>query len=124
GSASGFKIIIEDRGDLGLVALQQQVERVIARSKESDKVENLFSIFRANVPQLYVDLNREQCQTMGVNPRDVFSTLQVYLGSYYVNDFNRFGRTWQVVAQAEGSFRTDPSKIKLLKVRNNKGEMV
>src|SRR5207302_11179793 len=124
GSASGFKIIIEDRGDLGLVALQQQVERVIARSKESDKVENLFSVFRANVPQLYVDLNRDQCETMGVNPRDVFSTLQIYLGSYYVNDFNKFGRTWQVNIQASGAFRNDPSRIRLLKVRNAQGQMV
>jgi multidrug efflux pump len=124
GSASGFKIIIEDRGDLGLVELQKQVERLIARSRDSDKVENLFSVFRANVPQLYVDLNRDQCQTMGVNPRDVFSTLQIYLGSFYVNDFNRFGRTWQVNVQASGPFRDDPSKIKLLKVRNAQGDMV
>src|SRR5207244_4693696 len=107
GSASGFKIIIEDRGDLGLVELQRQIERLIDRSKESDKVENLFSIFRANVPQLYADVNREQCETMGVNPKDVFDTLQVYLGSLYVNDFNRFGRTWQVIIQAQGEFRND-----------------
>ncbi len=124
GSASGFKIIIEDRGDLGIVELQKQVERVIARSKESDKVEDLFSIFRANVPQLYADLNREQCQTMGVNPKDVFATLQIYLGSYYVNDFNSFGRTWQVIIQASGPFRDDPNKIKQLKVRNAQGDMV
>jgi multidrug efflux pump len=124
GSASGFKIIIEDRGDLGLVELQKQIERVIARSRESDKVEKLFSIFRANVPQLYVDLNREQCQTMGVNPKDVFDTLQIYLGSYYVNDFNEFGRTWQVIVQASGEFRNDAEKIKLLKVRNAAGDMV
>jgi multidrug efflux pump len=124
GSASGFKIIIEDRGDRGLVELQKSVERVIARSKESDKVENLTCIFRANVPQLFVDLNREQCETMGVNPKEVFDTLQIYLGSYYVNDFNRFGRTWQVIVQASGQFRNDLSKIKLLKVRNAQGEMV
>src|SRR5262249_9451541 len=65
-------------------------------------VNHLFSVFRANVPQLYADVNREQCQTMGVNPKDVFDTLQIYLGSYYVNDFNRFGRTWQVNLQAAG----------------------
>jgi multidrug efflux pump len=124
GSASGFKIIIEDRGDLGIVELEKQVERIIARSKQSDKVENLFSIHRANVPQLYVDLDRDQCQTMGVNPKDVFDTLQIYLGSYYVNDFNRFGRTWQVNVQASGEFRDDPNRIKLLKVRNDRGEMV
>jgi multidrug efflux pump len=87
-------------------------------------VSHLFSVFRANVPQLYAAINREQCQTMGVNPKDVFDTLQIYLGSYYVNDFNRFGRTWQVNLQAAGTFRDDPQKIKLLKVRNNRGEMV
>jgi multidrug efflux pump len=124
GSASGFKIIIEDRGDLGLVELQKQIERVVARGRESDKVERLFSIFRANVPQLYVDLDREQCQNMGVNPKDVFSTLQIYLGSLYINDFNKFGRSWQVVAQATEGYRDDPTKIKLLKVRNARGEMV
>jgi multidrug efflux pump len=124
GSASGFKIIIEDRGDLGIETLQKEVERVIEASKKSDKVRGLFSVFRANVPQLFVDLNRDQCQTMGVNPKDVFDTLQVYLGSYYINDFNRFGRTWQVVAQASGPFRNDPSKIKLLQVRNAQGNMV
>jgi multidrug efflux pump len=124
GSASGFKIIIEDRGDLGLEEIQRQTERIIARSKSSDKVEGLSCIFRANVPQLYADVNREQCETMGVNPKDVFDALQIYLGSYYVNDFNRFGRTWQVVVQADGQFRNDPSRVKLLKVRNNRGEMV
>src|SRR5207302_9382017 len=97
---------------------------VIEASKKSDKVRGLFSVFRANVPQLFVDLNRQQCETMGVNPKDVFDTLQVYLGSYYINDFNRFGRTWQVVAQASGPFRGDPDKVKLLKVRNSRGEMV
>jgi multidrug efflux pump len=124
GSASGFKIIIEDRGDLGLAEIQKQVERVIERSKTSDKVQGLSCIFRANVPQLHADLNREQCETMGVNPKDVFDTLQIYLGSFYVNDFNRFGRTWQVVIQAEGQFRDDPSRVKLLKVRNAQGNMV
>jgi multidrug efflux pump len=124
GSASGFKIIIEDRGDLGLAEIQRSVERVIERSNSSDKVQGLNCIFRANVPQLYADLNREQCQTMGVNPKDVFDTLQIYLGSLYVNDFNRFGRTWQVILQAEGQYRDDPGKIKLLKVRNAQGDMV
>ncbi|MFO0844236.1 MAG: efflux RND transporter permease subunit [Gemmataceae bacterium] len=124
GSASGFKLIIQDRGDLGTVELEKQVHRVIERSKSSDKVENLFSIHRANVPQLYVDLDREQCQALGVDPREVFSTLQVYLGSLYINDFNLLGRSWQVVAQARGEFRTDPGRVKLLKVRNATGEMV
>jgi multidrug efflux pump len=142
GSASGFKIIIEDRGDLGLVELEKNIDRLINRTKgldengkplidengkpipPSDKVENLYSIFRANVPQLYMDIERDKCQTMGVNPIDVFATLQIYLGSLYVNDFNRFGRTWQVIVQASGPFRDDPDHVKLLQVRNNNGEMV
>ncbi|HEX4590900.1 MAG TPA: efflux RND transporter permease subunit, partial [Gemmataceae bacterium] len=124
GSASGFKIIIEDRHSLGEKELEKAIKAVIERSETSDKVEGLKSIFRANVPQLYLDLNREQCQVRGVNPADVFATLQIYLGSFYVNDFNRFGRTWQVIAQANGEFRDDPDKVKLLKVRNKDGEMV
>jgi multidrug efflux pump len=142
GSASGFKIIIEDRGDLGFVELEKNIVRLINRTKgldengkplvdengkpipPSDKVENLYSIFRANTPQLYMDIERDKCQALGVNPLDVFSTLQIYLGSYYVNDFNRFGRTWQVICQASGPFRDDPDRVKLLKVRNSGGEMV
>src|SRR5437762_8804319 len=79
GSASGFKIIIEDRGDLGLPEIQKQVERIIEASKESTRVKNLFSVFRAHTPQLYVDLDRQQCETMGLDPKEVFNTLQVYL---------------------------------------------
>jgi multidrug efflux pump subunit AcrB len=124
GSASGFKLIIQDRGDLGFRELEKRIGRLIERSKDSDKVEHLFCTFRANVPQLYVDLDRDQCQTLGVDPKAVFDALQVYLGSFYVNDFNRFGRTWQVIVQARGEFRNDPNKIRLLKVRNAYGEMV
>jgi multidrug efflux pump len=124
GSASGFKLIIEDRNSLGAGELEKAMRAVIERSETSDKVEGLKMIFRANVPQLFLDLNREQCQARGVNPADVFATLQIYLGSLYVNDFNRFGRTWQVVAQATGRFRDQPEKVKNLKVRNADGEMV
>ena len=98
--------------------------RVLANAENRKVVQKLFSVFRANTPQLEVDLNRDQCQTMGVNPNDVFSTLQIYLGSAYVNDFNKFGRTWQVIVQAQGSIRDDPAKIRDLRVRNASGEMV
>src|SRR5262249_41345055 len=98
--------------------------RVIARSQKSDKVEHLSCIFRANVPQLFADINRAQCETMGVNPKDVFDTLQIFLGSYYVNDYDQFGRTWQVILQAAGEFRNDASRTKLRKVRNAQGQMV
>ena len=84
----------------------------------------LFSVFRANAPQLFVDLNRTQCMTMNVPLADAFNTLQVYLGSLYVNDFNRFGRTWQVVAQADAKFRNEVEDVKQLKVRNRQGTMV
>jgi hydrophobe/amphiphile efflux-1 (HAE1) family protein len=98
--------------------------RVFADAENRKVVGNLFSVFRAATPQLYVDLDRDQCQAMGVDPKEVFNTLQIYLGSLYVNDFNLFGRTWQVVVQAHGEFRTDPNKVKLLKVRNREGGMV
>jgi multidrug efflux pump len=124
GSANGFKFIVEDRNNLGLAALEKQVERLIERSRKSDKVENLYSVFRANVPQLFMDIERDKCEAMGVNPLDVFLTLQIYLGSLYVNDFNKFSRTWQVNVQAEGEYRNNPDKIRLLQVRNNNGEMV
>ncbi len=84
----------------------------------------VFSVFRANAPELYVDLNRSQCMTMDVPLADAFNTLQVYLGSVYVNDFNRFGRTWQVVAQADARFRNEVEDVKQLKVRNRQGAMV
>jgi len=124
GSASGFKIIIEDRGNLGIVELQKQVERLIERSRSSDKVERLYSIFRADMPELFMEIERDKCQAMGVNPIDVFQTLQVYLGSLYVNDLNLFSRTWQVNVQAKGEYRNDANKIRLLQVRNRNGEMV
>jgi multidrug efflux pump len=124
GSSSGFKLIIEDREGLGFPELERQIQRLIDRSKTSDKVEHLFCVFRARMPQLYVDLDRDQCQSLGVNPKEVFDALQIYLGSFYVNDFNGFGRTWQVIVQAHGDFRNDPNKIKLLKVRNAQGAMV
>ena len=90
---------ITDRAERGRLQ-----KHILSHAENRKVVEKLFSIFRANTPQLYVDLNRDQCQTMGVNPNDVFNTLQIYLGSLYVNDFNRFGRTWQVVVQADGRF--------------------
>lgn len=124
GTASGFKIIIEDRGDLGFQELEKQIQRLIDRSETSDKVEHLFCVFRANVPQLYVDVDRDQCQALGVDPKAVFDALQIYVGSFYVNDFNRFGRTWQVILQARGEFRINRNKIKQLKVRNAEGGMV
>ena len=125
GSAGGFKFMVEDRSGTGnLVNLQTQTNRLIDAGRKDPKLATLLTVYRADSPQLYVELDREQCQTMGVNPNDVFTTLQVYLGSFYVNDFNDFGRTWQVVVQAEGPFRNDLAAVKRLRVRNAGGGMV
>jgi multidrug efflux pump len=124
GTGGGFKFIVEDRGDLGLQALQTETNKIIAKGNQTPGLSRLFTVFRANSPQLYVDVNRDQCAKMGVEVRDVFSTLQTYLGSLYVNDFNLFGRTWQVVVQAESGFRDQVEDVKRLRVRNSRGGMV
>ena len=125
GSTGGFKMIVEDRsGDNDIVKLQQQTDNFIAESKKDPTLSGLFTIFRANSPQMFVELNRKQCETLGVDINEVFTTQQVYLGSLYINDFNQFDRTWQVNVQAEGDFRNDIEKVKRLKVRNRQGNMV
>ncbi|MCE5267089.1 MAG: efflux RND transporter permease subunit [Planctomycetaceae bacterium] len=131
GRSGGFKFVIEDRRDAGVKALQEQTDKLVATGnalrtppRPTPLLLGLFSVFRANAPQLYVNLNREQCMTMDVPLADAFNTLQVYLGSLYVNDFNRFGRTWQVVVQADAPFRNQVDDVKRLKVRNQDGTMV
>ena len=124
GTAGGFKVMVEDRGDLGLDALQADTDAFIRKGRETPGLAGMFTLFRATVPQLYVDVDRTKCKQMGVPLQDVFNTLQVYLGGAYVNDFNRFGRTWQVNAQADASFRVTADYVKALQVRNDKGEMV
>src|SRR5262249_38789906 len=100
GTAGGFKIILEDRGDTGLQSLQEEAERRIETGEKTPGLQGLYTSFRANTPWLYLDIDRTQAKTHGVPMNEVFNTLQVYLGSLYVNDFNRFGRTWQVNVQA------------------------
>jgi multidrug efflux pump len=124
GTGSGYKLIIEDRGDLGLPELEKATNRVIERANKADGLVGNFTVFRANSPQLYLDVNREQCFRLNVPLAGVFETLNVYLGSLYVNDFNRFGRTWQVNVQAEGEFRSEIAEVKRQKVRNRDGGMV
>ncbi|HEV8711979.1 MAG TPA: efflux RND transporter permease subunit [Candidatus Binatia bacterium] len=124
GSTGGFKLHIQDRGDLGPQSLQATVENILEKGNVQPGLVGLFSSFRANQPQLYVDVNRTQAKTLGVSLDDVFDTLQVYLGSAYANDFTRFGRNWQVNVQADASFRIHPEDIGKLKVRNAAGAMV
>jgi multidrug efflux pump subunit AcrB len=124
GTAGGFKIIIEDRGDSGLKALQQTGEKIVDRGNATTALEGLFCSFRADTPWLFLDIDRTQVKTMGVSMSELFTTLQVYLASLYVNDFNRFGRTWQVNVQADAAYRMQVEDLKQLKVRNAAGTMV
>ncbi len=124
GTIGGFRVQVEDRGNLGYEELYAQVQNIIAKSREVPELAGLFSSFQVNVPQIDADIDREKAKTHGVAIDDIFSTLQIYLGSLYANDFNRFGRTYQVNVQADQRFRLDAEQIGRLKVRNNRGEMV
>jgi multidrug efflux pump len=124
GRAGGFKFMVEDRGDNGPEVLQRETENLNQRASQESALIGMTSVFRANVPQLYVDVNRVECMTKQVALADLFDTLRVYLGSLYVNDFNRFGRTWQVIVQSDSKFRNQVEDVKGLKVRNAQGQMV
>jgi multidrug efflux pump len=124
GNAGGFKLMVQATGDADLDSLQAQADSLVAKGNQQPGLVGLFSGFRARTPQLYVDIDRTKVKTMGVKLDEVFDSLQTYLGSYYVNDFNRFGRTWQVNVQADARFRTDQDIVRQLKVRNDDGEMV
>jgi multidrug efflux pump len=124
GRTGGFKLMIEDRGDLGPRALQGQTDNLVEKGNQVPGLVGLYNAFRANTPQLFADIDRAECLARHVPLQDVFDALQVYLGSAYVNDFNLFGRTWQVIVQAEGRFRDQVERVRLLKVRNAKGGMV
>ncbi len=123
GTAGGFKVVIEDRGDSGMAAIQETAERAVAEGNNTTGLTGMFTSFRANTPWLFLDIDRDKVNSMGVGMDEVFNTLQVYLGSFYVNDFNRFGRTWQVNVQGDTSFRKQIEDLKLLKVRNLAGGM-
>jgi multidrug efflux pump len=124
GRAGGFRLMIEDRGNAGLTTLQGQTDNLVDKGNQQPGLVGLFSVFRANSPQLYVDVDRRKTLSMGVSLKDVFDTLQIYLGSLYVNDINLFGRTWQVIAQSDANFRDRAEDVKLLKARNGHGDMV
>jgi multidrug efflux pump len=123
GNAGGFKLMIEATGDVDFDALQARADSLAALGNQQHGLVGLFNGFRARTPQIYVDIDREKVRTMGVALTDVFDALQAYLGSYYVNDFNRFGRTWQVNVQADAPFRVDADVVRQIKVRNADGDM-
>jgi multidrug efflux pump len=124
GTAGGFKIVIEDRGDNGLSTLEDVSQQIVDAASHDPGLRGLFTSFRADTPWLYLDIDRTAAKTMGVSIADLFNTLQVHFGSLYVNDFNRFGRTWQVNVQASSKFRMRIEDLKRLKVRNVHGQMV
>jgi multidrug efflux pump len=124
GTAGGFKIIVQDTGDNGLYALQKSVEQVVANGEKRPGLQDLFTSFRADTPWLELVIDRPQAKDRGVSIDDVRTTLESTFGSYYINDFNRFGRTWQVNVQSLDRFRQSVDDIKQIKVRNNMGDMV
>jgi hydrophobe/amphiphile efflux-1 (HAE1) family protein len=124
GSAGGFKLMLQDRGGVGSKALAEAADALVAAANKDPSFAGVFTLFNVRSPSIYTDIDRERTQKVGLTPTDVFSTLQVYLGSQYVNDFNYLGRTYQVIAQADGGFRTDPLDIGRLKVRNTSNDMV
>jgi multidrug efflux pump len=124
GRAGGFAFVVEDRGDLGAVELQQQADNLIRQGNQQPGLMRLFTAYRANVPQLHVEPNARECEARGVRVAEVNDTLVIYQGSLYVNDFNRFGRTWQVIVQSDAPYRVNSDQILRLKVRNSRGVMV
>ena len=123
GRAGGFAIMIEDRADAGPVNMQQQVDNLVGKLNKTGKMAG-FSSFRAGVPQVRVNSDMGALMLRGVNVQDFADTLGIYEGAVYINDFNRFGRTWQVIAQAEGDFRKQPEDVAQLRIRNSRGAMV
>src|SRR5579859_5165011 len=124
GNAGGFKMMLQDRAGLGSEALSKAAQALVAAANKDPSFAGVFTLFGTRSPSVYADIDREKAEKVGLTPTDVFSTLQLYLGSQYVNDFNYLGRTYQVIAQADGSFRQGPQDIARLKARNSSGEMV
>jgi multidrug efflux pump len=134
GRAGGFRLMIEDRGDVGFKVLQGQTDALIEKANQQPKpgsdsadpgqgMVNMFTVFKAGAPKAYLDIDRAACVRHGVEIQDVSSLLQATMGSRYVNDFNRFGRTWQVIVQAEPKYRNELEDVKRLRVRNKHGGM-
>jgi multidrug efflux pump len=124
GTSGGFKFAVQDRAARGALALQEATDLLIARCRETPELAGVFTTYRASTPQLYANIDRVKANMLNVPLANIFDALQVNLGSAYVNDFNLYGRTFQVRAQAEGTARMDADSIRLLKTRNRNGSMV
>jgi len=124
GTTGGFKLQLEDRGSLGYAAMDGAVKAFMAKAHQTPELAGMFTSWQVNVPQLYADIDRTKARQLGVSVTDVFDTMQIYLGSLYANDFNRFGRTYSVRVQADAPYRARAEDVGLLKVRSASGEMV
>ena len=124
GTTGGFKLQIENRAAVDYETLDGAVKEFLGRAWQTPELAGVFSSYQVNVPQLYADIDRTRARQLGVPVTEVFDTMQTYLGSVYVNDFNRFGRTYSVRVQADAPFRARPEDVGVLKVRNNAGEMI
>ncbi|SFU52216.1 efflux RND transporter permease subunit [Pseudoduganella namucuonensis] len=124
GTIGGFKMMLEDRGNVGYDELYKASQAMQAKAWQNPQLQGVFSSFQINVPQLFADVDRTKAKQLGVPLATVYQTLQINLGSLYVNDFNQFGRTYQVRVQADAPFRSQAEQIAQLKVRNDKGEMI
>jgi multidrug efflux pump len=124
GTTGGFKLQLQDRASLGYEALDGAVKAFMAKAYKTPELVGMFSSFQVNVPQLYADIDRTKARQLGVPLTDVFDTMQIYLGSLYANDFNKFGRTYSVRVQADAAFRARSENVGQLQVRSSTGEMV
>ncbi|MEM9169671.1 MAG: multidrug efflux RND transporter permease subunit [Pseudomonadota bacterium] len=123
GNGSGFKMMVQDRSGLGLPALQQASFQLMIAANQDPQLRNVFTFFETSTPQVYLDIDREKAELMGVSSANVFEALETYLGSAFVNDFNYLGRTFRVTAQADATYRRDVDDIALYSMRNDRGEM-
>ncbi|QAY95575.1 hydrophobe/amphiphile efflux-1 family RND transporter [Methylovirgula ligni] len=124
GSSGGFKLMLEDRAGLGPQALVGAAKALVAAANKDPDFAGVFTLFNAASPSTFADIDREKAEKLSLTPTDIFSTLQVYLGSQYVNDFNYLGRTYEVIAQADGRYRRTSEDLANLKARNSLGQMV
>jgi hydrophobic/amphiphilic exporter-1 (mainly G- bacteria), HAE1 family len=124
GTAGGFSFELQDRGGAGVIQLQRSAQDLVAAATQGGKLTRMNQNIRATVPMLYLEIDRVKAQAYHVNMNEVFGSLSTYLGTSYVNDFNLFGRTWKVMAQAEDQYRDKPSDIERIEIRNNMGSMI
>jgi hydrophobe/amphiphile efflux-1 (HAE1) family protein len=124
GTAGGFRMMVEDRGGRGAAALREAASAVVARANGTPGLSQVFTLFETSTPQIYLDIDRTKAQLLGINVQDVFNALQIFIGSSYVNDFNLFGRTFRVTAQAREEDRQNIADVLKIRVRNANGDTV